>query len=875
MITIDVQIHGYRKGHQLLGSSVLLTKDDQAVIDRLSDVAGPLRPKEQFTPYLTTYPLPSGNYYVVARTWQDLSVSRAGCVRTKSLLVNAHSWSNKSLITTLLKLIESKNFPVEDDAISYNLKEQQDVLLSPISNFNTNELLEAIFLEESKPLVVFDAPDPEQVAIHLLTALWPSLRERFSLSTFALSPRKIDGRDLDIVFAPSNAKARFTDWSGRRVDGRISQIERHRWTKELVARVFKEPVPKLLSNTEISILRNSDATKPATLRIALMWNELFSKLDIEPTSVLSLLDIVNSGRVSSIEAMKQLEPKLSEYIANAGTSLTSDDAWNFVISISKKLKGKNIASGTIALEQLAMQLAEKSGDELANLLNQPDPESTIKALIPSIAKGLGNGSEVLVKRTLNKVHSEIFARLIEEGTKLAKFVASDDELIYKAGTVLTEIDKPLAHNTGKALLPFLVEDHQLPVAIPIIHKLDLNEIINEILWLKNVSNLKSELIFGELIHRARDINGINAVRDLILTFEFDESEISSDKLLLLTVNPVKNDILWLVNDDRLSSERSASLLASSLRSANDVQFIELLSDREIGSCIVSRLQEDSLDLLMRAVNKADLPINTYMKVIHDILPKVNDFSKLDIAEHAMKRCLHNRFDGDELEIVKSIINVISDRVNGEEIIREGLNVSVSADAASRNLIVFDSFKGITRNNIIVNINVIAIMLLERKNVDLTEEAYDACARLMFDAESLSSNSLSEAAGILMPSLMLARDKPVSLMVAALFPVVYRELAKSDTVPEQFNSIFFFLDWDRCKTARKELTRAFVLSKWRPGDLALTACRCGDATKILKQLSKTYKGKEYILKIAKDLSDYNIETRNAIGLIIKEIINDWS
>ena len=871
MITIDVQIHGYRKGHQLLGSSIVLAKDDQAVIDRLSDVAGPLRPKEQFIPYLTTYPLPSGDYYVVARTWQDLSVPRAGCVRTKSLLVNAQSWSKKAILATLLKLIESKDLPLEEDAVRYDLIEQRDDILPEVSRFNANEFLEALFLEESKPIVVFDAPDPEKIAVHLLTALWPSLRKRFSLSTFALSPRKIDGRDLDIVFAPSNAKARFSDWVGRRIDGRSSQVERHRWTKELVTRVFKESAPKLLSADKINLLGNNDESNPAALRIALMWDELISSMDVDPTSVLSLLDIVNSGRVSSVEAIKQLEPKLIESIGNAGTVLTSNDAWNFVSSVSKKLKGKNVASGTIALEKLVRHLSEKSGDGLAKLLNQPDPDSVIKALIPSIAKGLGGAPDVLIKRTLNNIPVEMFAHLIEEGKELAKFVSKDDELIYKVGVVLSEIDKSLAYDTGKALLPFIVDDRQLPLAIPIIRSLNLNEVIKEMLWLRDVNGLKSESICAELINRARQVDGINAARDLIIA---SNSEVDSDKLLSLTVNPVKNDVVWLINDSRLSSESSGSLLAGILRRADDEQFKELLSDREIGCCIVSRLKEDSIDLLIRAVNKAELPIDIYVKVINLILPKVDGASKREIAEIAIKRCLRNRFDGDESEIIKSFINVSKDRFNFEEMIREGLNICVAADIASRNLTIFDNLNAEIRNNIILKVNVIALVLLERKIMDLTEEAYDACARLMFDADHLSSNSLSEAAGVLMPSLMLARNKPVSLMVAALFPVVYRELAKSDTVPEQFNSIFFFLDWDRCKTARKEITRAFVLSKWRPGDLALTACRCGDATKIIKQLSKTYRGKEYILKIAKDLNNYNVETRDAISPIIKEIINDW-
>ena len=77
VVVVDRQIHGYRQGHQLLAASSPLPKPDQSLVDRLSDVAGPLRPREQFEPYLTVYPLPSGERVVMARTWQDTTVARA------------------------------------------------------------------------------------------------------------------------------------------------------------------------------------------------------------------------------------------------------------------------------------------------------------------------------------------------------------------------------------------------------------------------------------------------------------------------------------------------------------------------------------------------------------------------------------------------------------------------------------------------------------------------------------------------------------------------------------------------------------------------------------------------------------------------------
>ena len=62
--SVHQQTHGYKSGHQLLSASIRLQPTDQEVIDRLSDMAGPLRPNERFEPYLTAYPLPSGSYTV-------------------------------------------------------------------------------------------------------------------------------------------------------------------------------------------------------------------------------------------------------------------------------------------------------------------------------------------------------------------------------------------------------------------------------------------------------------------------------------------------------------------------------------------------------------------------------------------------------------------------------------------------------------------------------------------------------------------------------------------------------------------------------------------------------------------------------------------
>jgi len=871
MITAEVQIHGYRKGHQLLASSMILPKDDQAVVDRLSDVAGPLRPKEQFSPYLSAYPLPSGTHYVIARTWQDLKVSRAGCVRTKSVLLDAEVWSRRPPLISILRLLNSAELPTETDAVRIEMEEQPEEWLPPASDFSASELLEALFLEDVKPVVVFDAPDPELIALRLLIALWPDMRRRFALSTFALSPRKISGRDLDLVFAPSNAKAKFSDWPGRRVDGRSAQTDRHRWTGTIVRRVFEEPVPRLLSDREINLLGDRDSDSAAALRIALLWDELLDKLDRTPTAALGLLDIANSGLVNNAAALRSLEPRLAVSTPRAADSLSPNDAWDFVGAIARKMKGHDMPASRMAVKQLAARLAERAPDGAISLLRQPDPDGAIDELIDSIAIGLGNGTAPRVEQVLVEAPTEIIARLVSQGGVLTRRVAKDDGLIGRMGGVLADVDRKLADRASMMLLPFLLDDRQLSAAIPIFERLDPQEIAVELSWLGDANDFQAQRLCAALIDRARDVGALSAVRDVLIS---SGASVRRDALLERTVAPIGTDVLWLLDEERLSETMTAALLISVLRRADDIEFAELFADRAIGERIVVGIPDDAVDILARATLLDSLPMNTYVRVIQSVIPKVDDAQKFEIARRAMGSCLRNRFDGDEAAVLSMLLGILGARLDGAWAARTGLERDRDAVVASRNLIIFEKAPSAARTRIVGAVDEIARTLQGRHDIDLAEAANDACARLMFDAEKTSRTALANAAGWLMPSLFRARRQPVSLMIAALFPMIYQELAKADEVPNLLKFVPFF-DWDRCKTARRELVDAFMSSSWSAGDLALTACRCGDVALILKRVAKSYGGEEYLAQIENDLGRLNDDSRRVVKRAIDEIRSDRS
>lgn len=868
MISIDIQIHGYRKGHQLLASSIVLSKDDQATIDRLSDIAGPLRPKEEFSPYLSGYPLPSGAYYVLAKTWQDFNVSRAGCVRTKSLLIDSRIWASKKNIISIISLLDSSDLPLDSDAVNIELNEEIESPLPHISNSNFNELLEALFLEESKPVVLFDASTPELIALRLVTALWPSVRREFSFSTFALSPRKIGGRDFDLVFSLSNAKSKFSDWTGRRVDAKTSQTERHRWTKTLVNRVFEKNIPRLLSDHDIALLGCHDVGSFANLRIALLWDELFEKLSDNPVLVLGLLDIANSGMVNNIEATRLLEPRIVEVTQKVGSNLLADEAWEFFNSLVIKLQSEKMPSSTDAVADLVTTLTMKAPNGVLKLLQKPDLKDVAYRLMPDIVRGLNKGQGLQVKQVLAKISAELYIYIIMQDSYLTTLVLADDELIEKTADSLCNVDKDLSDRAGMALLPFLVEDRHITAAIPIIRQLDSEGVANQLHRLGDVNQFQSYKLSSILIERAHEINSLLDIRNVLI---FHSEIEATKKLLAQTLEPVKKDVLWLLDEPRLSKVMFDTQLENILRRADDKQLVKLLSDKSIGYRLISRLPDEAIDLFNRLAFLNEIPIEYHRDIILSILPKLNQIDRFELAKHVLMKFLHNRFDGDESLFLSTLLEIIGSQLDAKWVVRESLNRYISADIVSRNLEVFNKVSSVSRSCFFEEIDEISEVLQGRFILDLTEPAYNAYASIIIDAEEITPRvTLVSAASRLMPSLFRARHEPVSSLVAVLFPIVYQELAKSHDIPELMKFLFF-IDWDRCKTARNELVYIFMSSIWEPGDLALTACRCGELIKILKRVAQSYNGDKYLARIEQDLNRLNDSDRVVVQNLITDLL----
>ncbi|WP_292505227.1 hypothetical protein, partial [Mesorhizobium sp.] len=331
---VDQQLHGYRNGHELLSGTIRLPARDQDLVDRLSDIAGPIGPGEKFAPYLTCYPLPSGSHYIVARTWLDLTAPRAGCVRTRSLIVAMSDWTGLAGPASLAR-VATEAGPT-DPGRQLMLEPSLAPPLPPVEGPGV-ELIEALFLEDSVPVAVFGAPAPELLALRFLTAIWPSMRRRFTVSTFCNSPRTIAKRSFDLVFAPVSARSRFSDWKGRRIDGTRKSASRHPWSARIETEVLRAPHPSLLGLDVFGEMAGDEQGSQETLRLSLLWEELAGKIDTEPHAALGLLDIANTRPARRAELVERLTPALAAAANSAASRMPPADAWRFLQVLIGKL----------------------------------------------------------------------------------------------------------------------------------------------------------------------------------------------------------------------------------------------------------------------------------------------------------------------------------------------------------------------------------------------------------------------------------------------------------------------------------------------------------------------------------------------------------
>ncbi|WCK74995.1 hypothetical protein [Agrobacterium tumefaciens] len=869
--TIRQQRHGYRNGHQLLESNVRLDRTDQDTIDRLSDLSGQIRPGEVVPPYLTIYPLPSRSFHVVARTWPDLNAPRAGCVMTKSLLVPHEQWAENAQLCDLLANLSApdvQELHVHEEVI-------QDAV-PPVTDPRTAELVEALFLEARKPIVIFEAKNADVLAIRLVTAFWPAFRSEFSLCTYALSPRKIAGRDFDIVFAPKNSRSKFSDWSGRKIEAGSPKSARHRWSQAIADAIFRSPSPTLASGDALGLLGTGGPGDEAAFRKSLLWNELAEKAPTSASAVLGMLDIINSQPNLAPNAISSSLPIINAAVNSAVETMSSADAWNFLQTLIGKTRGRNgLDPITTEATGDAERLAALDPDVAIDFSRRFDDSNITFPvdLMRGVADGLGAAEAIPINYeripprvgaffvASSETFGQVLARRIRNGELdpsviMPYFQAGESDWWDGASRrLISEMD-------SREFAPFL------PSVLSRRSGDDLVDQINEIVR-------RSDLQFPEfdqgLVDAIRDDDTMRVVQEFVVR---NVHEARADRFLSKTIRLVPSDLEWL-SDGPIEGSRSAALLAGVLAKQGDRFLIEAQRDPSMRRTMLNILAGDIENCaveIARILTLGAASLDDLLGFGQTVVTALHSGRlRSDLISAVLERGLSLAEPTDER--VDEMVLRYFEEVGARQLVRWSVSDGTPTARLAANLSILSGLPRDKLEKVVSCADDLTYRLSRRGPSGVSEDVCRFWGRLILDTRELSPSHYLAAATTSLSATIGLTKSPVAEVVAAAFPAVYLSLvSKDDHNDFGIMDLVFALprllyDWDRAKPARHGLVDAFLNSNWPPAYLLLAAARAGIVDRICLRVMRQRGGKKYLNRAISDLERLGSEE---IAIIHKDL-----
>lgn len=849
----NFQIHKYKSGHKLIASTIVLERNDQDTIDRLSDLSGQLRPGELFEPYFTCYPLPSDKQFVIARTWQDLTAVRAGCVLTKSIIISMLEWENTDEVYTIFKmLLDSENdinFPIYDSKV--------DKHCSIVSEAPVEELVEALFLEERKAILIIDAKEKDQTLIRLYSAFWPSLRRKFAACTFALSPRTINNRFFDLLFTQNALRNRFSDWKGRRIEGSpsLKKLARHRWTYDLCFRIFKADNPSCFDKNSLFDLFKAE--DESVLRLSLLWDELFKKAAEEssPMAILGLLDIINSQRSISQSLYQTIEPLIRKSIGYVFKSLNIEDAWKFYGGLLVKHKYKLMGREMLLEVKLACTnlTAIDPGGAIDFILNYNPLQKTPAMLYAAIGDGIAKSFTTNKDFPLNKIPSNLGLLLVATSTDFAQiFIELLRGGIDRVNKVLLAYFENPDFNVLKRaktkLLPLIDSPYDISIFKLLIKNSSVEQyekILRDVAYRTNlIFEDFDNLIFEETINH----KNYNYLLEILL-------HIGKYNLLtikLLQKHPQLIKVFFL--DARGDHDLKIKILIETINGLNNRDLPILSLDVDISNSIFSILASSKIikkEVLVEFILSANIPVFDSINVFSSLPAKIIN----EIPNNKFYNILKQAFTTNSLQT--SVVKII-EKFNEENAENFLDYILAEYDGNKFATIIFETLslaKSNIRKVLVKRIDYISEILSANLPTRSSMVIYENWINLLNETNDFNKKYVSAVK--MLEYSFKSVEYDLSFLIDASFPIIYRYFLNDKSLT-QLISFWFFPDWDKCKILREELVNKYVHSNWSGISLLQIAEKTDIVYYVINILRVSKKGRKFLNNTMKEMqNDKNV------------------
>ena len=343
----------------------------------------------------------------------------------------------------------------------------------------------------------------------------------------------------------------------------------------------------------------------------------------------------------------------------------------------------------------------------------------------------------------------------------------------------------------------------------------------------------------------------------------------TDKAILQLCGSEPADLAWLLRED-MSGDRRAALLSAWIARMDDRQLDAALSTGGQATAALNALASSSsasAESLVRVLTRPVVSAKTLVEIGEPLYPRTSGKVRQSLSEALTFRAVTEPALS-ESGLIERILGLTAGEQDLPALMTAGIARASDGGSASRILVAFDASPPPVRRNVVARIEALVGSVVSRRKFDLTAVGSQALANLI-EAARPSSNAHLRVSLQLLPFAMAAPTGPASPLVIAAFPAVYGQLRKDGDGFDVWKLVSF-TDWDKCKTARKDLVRAFLRSKWPPLDFAKVVANTPDPERFFKRLLKEQGGLAYFKRIAGESSKLVPGARTALKNAAKTI-----
>ena len=863
--------HGYRRGHEQIAASTSLSQVDSDAITRLSDLSGTPLSGFAFESYLSMYPLPSSRFYALALTRPDPNASRAGCVLTHTLLLEMEEWSTLPApkeISTLF--FETAAVP---DAISIlvrtpgsSIEPSQKYAVSP----EDEDFVGRYFGEGIRPIIWFDASDPETKLWAIVSGLWPALRRSFSACTLCLQPRSVEDRMFDVMFAPRAASSRFSRLSADHfIDP--SPLTREPWQIEFAMQLFGGGIV----DSESKLLTSALDGNPSSIRKIFLFRELWKRSPEKPTAAIGVFDLLESLNPS--EAVSQLRNSAlnrSVSLFNALSSSERLELFHMLLPRISRVRTEGYTQQVFFKNLLASIIGDILGEfpqEVVSAIervwpNVRDDAGLKAAFMDELGAALpGNLSLSVAIAGCPDIGKELLA---ENTPAFAKALSAPGAKLLREQTIEWLNETPFREQLPKfriSLLRHLKADQDV-----VLFRKALTDVRKE-----EVVPILNLLFKGDvLLHRKHKVR--EAIIDSIarpypvVTRDWIKSSDRRDEVMAevasVTYSPNATEYSEVLSSAGPDREFRRLVFANWIvrNSAYDSRFVgEITNLASHDSIILDSLiepecegvPEKALQIIVGSLGSVSPLSEPLLRKI--LLYQTGNLKLIDLATRSViTDYVRSGANATAFQTVLEQNQFVGWLASGQNSRLAGLiRAAISApESCSRAWEVLYKLPdaGFRRDILIGSIESLLAVTAQFWSVSTLGTWVEIIRRARNSAPDNDKTFEIDLCGQAIRFAFENPHLPISGLVVEGFLSLYRSVTELKYVPSTAAPLFSFWNWDKGRELREALVDKFMIGRWPPGDLGLAVRDFGLLRKILSRMSRRSGGHSFARKMYSDL-----------------------